>query len=88
MEYGEAIGLAFQIADDILDVTGKTTEIGKKAGADAAAGRRTFAAIAGLERAKQIARQQAERAVEVIKDVEPVPGPLAALARFSVERRS
>ena len=86
--YGEAVGLAFQIADDLLDVTGTTERLGKRAGADAAAGRRTYPAVVGAERARQLANAEVERAVAAIADLEPSPGPLRALARYAVERAS
>lgn len=88
LTYGAALGLAFQITDDILDVTGRPEELGKKVGADAKAGRRTFPAVVGIERAKELARLQAQVAIDVARRVEPDPGPLAALAAFSIERRS
>jgi geranylgeranyl diphosphate synthase, type II len=85
--YGEAVGLAFQIADDVLDVTATAEALGKPAGADAAAGRHTFPAVVGLDEARRMALAQVGRAVDAIASLEPVPGPLAALARYSVERR-
>ena len=86
--YGEAVGLAFQIADDLLDVTGSTERLGKRVGADAAAGRRTYPAVVGEERARQLANTEVERAVAAIADLERSPGPLRALARYAVERTS
>ena len=50
--YGEAIGLAFQIADDILDIEGTTEEIGKDAGSDEARGKATYPAVMGIAAAK------------------------------------
>ena len=86
--YGDAVGLAFQIADDVLDVTASASQMGKPTGADAAAGRHTFPAVVGLERSKALMVEQVRRATEAVRDLEPAPGPLAALARYSVERRS
>ena len=86
--YGEAVGLAFQIADDLLDVTGSTERLGKRVGADAAAGRRTYPAVVGEERARQLANTEVERALAAIADLERSPGPLRALARYAVERAS
>ena len=85
--YGEAVGLAFQIADDVLDVTSTAEELGKPTGADAAAGRFTFPAVLGLDRARAMADEQVARAVEAVRELEPEPGPLQALARYAVERR-
>ena len=86
--YGDAVGLAFQIADDILDVTGDASSLGKPVGADAAAGRFTFPAVLGLEESKQLAAQKVAQAIAAVRTLEPGDGPLAALARYSVERRS
>jgi geranylgeranyl diphosphate synthase type II len=85
--YGEAVGLAFQITDDILDATGDPSQLGKPVGADASAGRFTFPAVLGLDHSKTLASERIEHAVHAISRLEDPPGPLAALARFSVERR-
>lgn len=84
--YGDAVGLAFQIADDVLDVTQSAAAMGKPTGADAAAGRHTYPAVVGLDRARQLAHQQLDRALAAVRALEPVAGPLAALARYAVER--
>ncbi len=86
--YGDAIGLAFQIADDILDITSSAEVMGKPTGADAAAGRYTFPAVVGLDRSKALAQEQVQRAQAAIAKIEPTAGPLAALARYTVERKS
>ncbi|MCY1079640.1 polyprenyl synthetase family protein [Archangium lansingense] len=86
--YGDSVGLAFQIADDVLDVTGDASSMGKPVGADAAAGRFTFPAVLGLEESKQLAARKVAEAIAAVKTLEPQDGPLAALARYSVERRS
>jgi geranylgeranyl diphosphate synthase type II len=86
--YGEAVGLAFQITDDILDVMGDSSQMGKPTGADERAGRFTFPAVLGLAESKSLAAERVEHAVESVSRLEFPPGPLAALARFSVERRT
>jgi geranylgeranyl diphosphate synthase type II len=86
--YGDAVGLAFQIADDVLDVTGDVSAMGKAVGADAAAGRFTFPAVLGLEESKQLAAQKVADAIAAVQPLEGKDGPLAALARYSVERTS
>jgi geranylgeranyl diphosphate synthase type II len=86
--YGDAVGLAFQIADDLLDVTSDAATLGKPAGADAAAGRHTFPAVVGLEESRRMAADFVGKALEAVRSLEPSPGPLAALARYAVERRS
>ncbi|HZJ53620.1 MAG TPA: farnesyl diphosphate synthase [Myxococcaceae bacterium] len=84
--YGDAVGLAFQIADDLLDVTSSSEALGKPTGADAAAGRHTYPAVLGLEASRVRARALVDEALAAVRSLEPVPGPLAALARYTVER--
>ena len=86
--YGDAVGLAFQIADDVLDVTATPEQLGKPAGADAAAGRFTFPAVVGLEESKRLAQDKVAEAIAAVRPLEGADGPLAALARYSVERKS
>jgi geranylgeranyl diphosphate synthase type II len=86
--YGDAVGLAFQIADDVLDVTSSAEAMGKPTGADAAAGRHTYPAVLGLETSRARAGALVEEALAAVRGLEPTPGPLAALARYSVERRT
>lgn len=85
-EFGDAVGLAFQIADDVLDVTASAESMGKPTGADAAAGRHTYPAVLGLEASRKLALAQADRAIDSVKRLEPEPGPLAGLAKYAVER--
>ncbi|MBL8917433.1 MAG: polyprenyl synthetase family protein [Myxococcaceae bacterium] len=84
--YGEDLGLAFQIADDVLDVTSTAEALGKPVKADSAAGRFTFPAVVGLEASKKLAHDLIVRARQAVLTVEPTPGVLAALAEYSVER--
>jgi geranylgeranyl diphosphate synthase type II len=84
--YGEAVGLAFQIVDDLLDVMGNASTMGKPVGADAAAGRHTFPAVLGVEDSRQLAARKVAEAIDAVKTLEPHDGPLAALARYAVER--
>jgi len=84
--YGEAVGLAFQMADDVLDVTADAATLGKPTGADAAAGRDTFPAVVGLEETRRMAAEQVAIATRAIHALEPTEGPLAAIARWAVER--
>lgn len=86
--YGEAVGLAFQIADDVLDVTQEASAMGKPTGADAAAGRATFPALLGLAQSRALAQEQVHRAITALRGLEVEPGPLTALARYSVERKT
>jgi geranylgeranyl diphosphate synthase type II len=84
--YGDAVGLAFQIADDVLDVTSSAEAMGKPTGADAAAGRHTYPAVIGLDASRARARALVDEALGAVKMLEPTPGPLAALALYAVER--
>ncbi len=68
--YGERIGLAFQIADDILDVTSTSEQLGKTAGKDAAAHKATYPAVFGLEASEARARQLVAEAVEIVSALE------------------
>ncbi|MFZ9994976.1 MAG: polyprenyl synthetase family protein [Steroidobacteraceae bacterium] len=86
--YGAAIGLAFQIQDDILDVTGTTAAIGKLAGADAAHDKPTYTSLMGLEAAQAAAAAQRERALSALTPLGPAGAPLALLADFVVGRAS
>jgi geranylgeranyl pyrophosphate synthase len=84
--YGEEIGLAFQIQDDILDVTGSTAELGKRAGADAAHGKPNYPSVLGLERAQQAAATHRDRALGELAGLGAAAGQLQALAHYVVDR--
>lgn len=86
-KYGEATGLAFQIADDILDVEGSTEELGKTAGADKERGKATYPAIIGLEESKRRARDLVDVALDALFIFDEKAEPLRAIARYIVERR-
>jgi geranylgeranyl pyrophosphate synthase len=85
-EYGAAIGLAFQIQDDILDVTGTTAEIGKIAGADAAHHKPTYTSLMGIEGARAAAAAQRARAHSAIAPLGAAGRDLATLADFVIGR--
>nr|WP_283101649.1 farnesyl diphosphate synthase [Halomonas populi] len=84
--YGLAIGLAFQIQDDILDVTGDTATLGKTSGADAARDKPTYPALLGLEGARAKARELLDDALAAIAPLGERGMPLADLARYMIER--
>jgi geranylgeranyl diphosphate synthase, type II len=86
--YGESIGLAFQIADDILDVMGNAKDMGKPVQADAAAGRHTYPAVIGLEASWMLAERKVAEAVSAVESLEGEGGPLAVIARYVLERNS
>ena len=87
-DYGKALGEAFQIADDLLDVEGDAAALGKPAGADAALGKTTFVTQLGIDGAKQRVRDllaRADAALSVFGDRAAV---LQAAARFVAERKN
>src|SRR5690606_20455957 len=86
--YGEALGLAFQIADDILDVVGDPAKMGKRTGGDQAKGKPTYPALVGLERARQLAREAQMRAIAALEGMGEEADALRALAAYVVERAS
>ena len=86
--YGEDVGLAFQIADDVLDATGTSEELGKTAGRDAELAKSTYVSLLGVEAARAEAERLARRAVDHL-DAAGVPsGALGALAGYIVTRSS
>ena len=84
--YGEKIGLAFQVVDDILDVTATTEEMGKDQGSDAERGKVTYTGLFGLEGARERAFKLVDDAKAVIADVDST-GRLAEIADFVLLRR-
>jgi len=86
--YGEAVGLAFQIADDILDIEGTTAEIGKDAGSDLARGKATYPAVIGLKESRAQADSLLEIALDAIVDFDEKADPLRAIARYILARKS
>ncbi len=86
--YGEASGLAFQIADDILDIEGTTEEIGKDAGSDEARGKATYPAVMGIATAKQEAKAMMDEAMTALSVFGESAEPLREIARYIVERKN
>jgi len=84
--YGSEIGLAFQIQDDILDVTGDTEVLGKRAGADAAHGKPNYPSVVGLERARALALEHRDRALAALDGLGQAAAELRALAHYVVDR--
>lgn len=86
-QYADRIGLAFQIIDDVLDITATSEELGKSAGKDVTAQKATYPSIWGLEASKQEAQQLVERAkASVLESFGNGARPLVALADFIVDR--
>ncbi|HET7560078.1 MAG TPA: farnesyl diphosphate synthase, partial [Limnochordia bacterium] len=71
VRYADAFGLAFQITDDLLDVTGDAAVMGKRTGADAKRGKATFPALYGLERSAALAREQVALALAALSELPP-----------------
>ncbi len=86
--YAHDLGLAFQIADDLLDMEGDAATVGKDVGKDSDAGKATFVSILGLVRARDQARMLADQAASHLHSFGPAADHLRAVARFVVERRS
>jgi geranylgeranyl diphosphate synthase, type II len=86
--YGEAAGLAFQIADDILDIEGTTEEIGKDAGSDQARGKATYPAVMGLSASKQEAANMMDEAFRVLEIFGTEADRLREIATYIVKRKN
>ncbi|HBG06825.1 MAG: polyprenyl synthetase [Geobacteraceae bacterium GWC2_58_44] len=86
--YGDTTGLAFQIADDILDVEGTTEQLGKDAGSDQARGKATYPALVGLEASKQRAQELVQMALDALAPFDERADPLRAIASYIVKRNS
>lgn len=84
--YAKCIGLAFQIQDDILDVEGDTTTLGKTRGADLALNKPTYPALLGLDGAKERARELYEQALESLQPFGAAAAPLRWMAAYIVSR--
>ncbi|NLU20413.1 MAG: polyprenyl synthetase family protein [Phycisphaerae bacterium] len=86
-DYGRHLGRAFQIADDLLDVTGTADQMGKAVAKDADAGKQTYPAAVGVTASREAAQEAALSSVRALDVFGPSADDLRALARFVVERR-
>jgi geranylgeranyl pyrophosphate synthase len=86
--FGEEIGLAFQVADDVLDATGTSEALGKPAGRDAALAKSTYVSVLGVDAARTEAVRHQQRAVAELEHVPLATASLVALARYIVTRPS
>jgi len=86
-EYGNAIGLAFQIVDDLLNVESTTEQLGKAAGSDAQHGKATYPALFGLEKSRGLAGDAVGRAITALRDFGPEADPLRGLAHYIIKRK-
>ena len=87
-DFGAGLGLAFQIADDILDATGTAQDLGKSPGKDAESGKLTYVTLYGLENAQRRLADLEERLAGQAAEIEGEDGDLAAIARYVARRRS
>jgi farnesyl diphosphate synthase len=86
--YGEDVGLAFQIADDVLDATGTSEELGKPAGRDAQLAKSTYVGLLGIEGARAEAQRLVQRAVAHLERARVPAGALGTLAGYIANRTS
>jgi geranylgeranyl pyrophosphate synthase len=86
--YGGAVGLAFQIVDDILDVEGDPSSLGKTAGKDAASAKPTYPALFGLDRSRALAAESLQRAHAVLEGAGITNSFLGGIADWVVARRN
>ncbi len=85
-EYGEKIGLSFQITDDLLDLSGDETVLGKKTGSDLERGKKTYPAHFGVQESEKHARELMEGAVDSLGRFDHRADPLRSIAQYIVER--
>ncbi|GFO84041.1 MULTISPECIES: polyprenyl synthetase family protein [Anaerostipes] len=83
---GEAIGLAFQIQDDILDLVGDEEEIGKPVGSDERNHKATYVTLKGLEQSKEDVREISMKAIDILKDYDQENGYLTRLTEYLISR--
>jgi len=87
ISYGEKIGLAFQISDDILDIEGDSETMGKQAGADEQKGKMTYPSVLGLNESKRIQSELVQTAVQDLRKFGSRAEPLRQIARYIIERK-
>jgi geranylgeranyl diphosphate synthase type II len=85
--YGQNIGLAFQVSDDILDIEGDSQELGKDVGSDERQGKSTYPTLLGLKRSKEIQRELVEQAIESLQAFDHKSDPLRHIARYIIVRK-
>ena len=86
-EYADAIGLAFQIVDDILDIEGDTATLGKQVGSDIANDKSTYVSILGIQQAKALVQQLTQTAVHALKAFQGDTQYLKELAEYLASRK-
>ncbi len=86
-EFGSQVGLVFQIADDLLDITASTADVGKATNKDAGAGKNTYPALFGIDVSRQLAAEGVDAATEALASFDAGADGLRLLARFAASRR-
>ena len=86
--YAEDIGLAFQIADDVLNMVGTREELGKDAGTDEQRGKKTYPSFFGIDGARRLGKECVERAITRLESFDHQADPLRHIATYIIERRS
>ena len=86
-KYADAIGLAFQVQDDILDIEGDAVLAGKRLQKDVSAGKATFVSLLGIENAKLRAKELIEEAIDALSDYGDKAEPMRQVAKFIIERK-
>lgn len=87
-KYGENIGLAFQVADDILDIEGSSEELGKTAGADIDRGKATYPSVMGLKESKELAKDLIDKALGSVEPYKDKASALNEIAKYIIERKN
>ena len=85
-QYGRAIGLAFQIVDDILDIVSTTEELGKDAGSDIEKGKATYPSVVGLDKSREKAKELYEESIHALDGLSCDTNVLRAMAAFIITR--
>ncbi len=85
-KYAKAVGLAFQITDDILDMLGSTKKLGKKVGSDTKKGKATYPGILGMDAAKKMQQTLFNQAIQALQSFGEEAEPLRAIAKIIIER--
>jgi geranylgeranyl diphosphate synthase type II len=86
-DYGRKIGLAFQVADDILNVEGNTDLMGKAVGTDNEREKSTYPSVLGIERARQFSKKIIQEALQALETFDKQADPLRGIARYIIERK-
>jgi geranylgeranyl diphosphate synthase type II len=86
--YGENIGLAFQIIDDILDIEGNTEELGKSAGSDIEKHKMTYPSLIGIDESRSAAQELVDEGINALKKFSSEAEPLREIARYLLQRRT